>query len=269
MTNEPPPYPGDPNTSTGDLPAYGSTPPPQGGYPPPPPGGYPPAPGGYGGAPYSATDAIGYGWRKFKDNAGVLIAATLIVFLGGLALGVLSEVIAPSPSYFTPGGDFDFDAGATAASLAAQAITGTFVYILVAMLTRGALDVVDGGTFNIGKAFGVLNISRVLITGLVLSILSAVGFALCVLPGLIFSIFSYFTIYFVVDKDQDPIQSIGSSFSLVGRNLGNALLTGLLTVLVLLGGALLCLVGLLAAIPVITLAGAYAFRRFQGEPVAP
>ncbi|WP_332663636.1 hypothetical protein [Aeromicrobium sp.] len=270
MTNEPPPYPGEPNPSSGDLPSYGSTPPPpQGGYPPPPPGGYPPAPGGYGAAPYSAPDAIGYGWRKFKDNAGVMIAATLIVFVGGLVLGILSEVIAPSPSYFAPGGDFDFDAGATVASLVAQAVTGTFVYILVAMLTRGALDVVDGGNFDIGRAFGALDIVKVLITGLLLSVLSTIGFALCVLPGLIFSIFAYFTIYFVVDKDQDPVQSIGSSFSLVGRNFGDALLTGLLAVLVLLAGTLLCLVGLLAAIPIITLAGAYAFRRFQGEPVAP
>jgi uncharacterized membrane protein len=85
----------------------------------------------------------------------------------------------------------------------------------------------------------------------------------------VLSIFTFFTIYFVVDKDQNPIQSIGSSFSLVGRNFGNGLLTGLLAGFVLLAGALACLVGLLAAVPIITLAGAYAFRRFQGGPVAP
>ena len=31
------------------------------------------------------------------------------------------------------------------------------------MLTRGALDVVDGRGFDIGKAFGSLNITKVLI----------------------------------------------------------------------------------------------------------
>jgi uncharacterized membrane protein len=264
MTNEPPPYPGE--SGPDDLPAHGSTPPPQGGYPPPPPGGFQPPVGG--GSPYSAPDAIGYGWRKFKDNAGVMIAATLIVGVATIVLGTLSEVIAPSPSFFTSG-DFDFDAGATVASLVAQAISGTIGYILIAMLTKGAIDVVDGGTFDIGKAFGALNLVNVLITGLLISVLSTIGFTLCILPGLIFSIFAYFTIYFVVDKDQDPIEAIGSSFSLVAANFGNGLLTGLLAVLVLLAGALLCLVGLLAAIPIITLAGAYAFRRFQGEPVVP
>jgi uncharacterized membrane protein len=102
-----------------------------------------------------------------------------------------------------------------------------------------------------------------------LSVLSTVGYLLCVLPGIVFAIFSFFTIYFVVDKGSDPVAAIGSSFSLVGGNFGNALLTGLLAALVLLAGALLCLVGLLAAVPIVSLAGAYAFRRFQEQPVAP
>ncbi|VXC00415.1 hypothetical protein [Aeromicrobium sp. 9AM] len=268
MTNEPPPYPGEPNPPASDLPAYGSTPPPQGGYPPPPPGGYPPAPGGYGGAPYSAPDAISFGWRKFKENAGAMIVATLVVVIGTIVLGVISELIAPSPALFTSDG-FQFDAGPMLASVVAQTITGTVGYILAAMLTRGSLDVVDGGRFDIGRAFGALDIPKVLITGLLLSVLSTVGYLLCVLPGIVFAIFSFFTIYFVVDKGSDPVAAIGSSFSLVGGNFGNALLTGLLAALVLLAGVLLCLVGLLAAVPIVSLAGAYAFRRFQEQPVAP
>ncbi len=268
MTNEPPPYPGESNPATNDLPAYGSTPPPEGGYPPPPPGGYPPAPGGYGGPPYSAPDAISYGWRKFKENSGVMIVATLIVVAGAIVLGIISEVIAPSPALFTNDG-FQFEAGAMLASFVAQTITGTVGYVLAAMLTRGSLDVVDGGRFDIGKAFGALDIPKVLITGLLLSVVSTVGYLLCLLPGIVFAIFSFFTIYFVVDKGSDPVGAIGSSFSLVGRNFGNALLTGLLGALVLIAGALLCLVGLLAAAPIVSLAGAYAFRRFQGQPVAP
>lgn len=277
MTNEPPPYPGDPNPSTNDLPAYGSTPPPEGGYPPPPPGGYPPpppggyppAPGGYGGAPYSAPDAIGYGWRKFKQNAGVMIGATLIVAVGAIVLGILSEAIAPSPNFVTNGGEFDFEVGASIASLIAQTITGTIGYILFAMMAKGALDVVDGGSFDIGRAFGALDIPKVLLVGLLLSVATTAGYLACILPGLIFSIFSFFSIYFVVDKAKDPVEAIGSSFTLVGRNFGNSLLTGLLAVLVTIAGALLCLVGLLVAVPVVTLAGAYAYRRFQGQPVAP
>ncbi|KAA1399699.1 hypothetical protein [Aeromicrobium ginsengisoli] len=273
-TNEPPPYPGDSNPPTNDLPAYGSPPPPpgsypppQGGYPPPPGGGHYPAPGGYG-MPYSAPEAIGYGWRKFKENAGAMILATLIVIAGTIALGALSEVIAPSPSMFTSDG-FELELGASVASLIVQTITGTVGYLLYAMLTRGALDVVDGARFDIGRAFGALNVGSVLVAGLLVSLGTTVGTLLCILPGIVFSIFAFFTLFFVVDKKHDPVSSIGASFTLVGRNFGNGLLTGLLALLVLLGGAVLCLVGLLAAFPIAMLAAAYAFRRFQGQPVAP
>jgi uncharacterized membrane protein len=264
-TNEPPP---DPNTPTSGLPPYGSVPPPEGGYPPPPYGGYPPAPPG-GATPYNASDAIGYGWRKFKENAGPMVLATLLVAAVSIALSFISEQIAPSPSFVSSDGTFEFDGGGLGASLVAQPVVGVFAYIFIAMLTKGALDVVDGKKFDIGRAFGALNFGKVLLAGLLISIVSNIGFLLCVIPGLIFAIFAYFTMFFVIDTDQDPVQSILSSFKLVGENFGQALLSGLLAALVLIGGALLCLVGLLAAFPIITIAGAYAFRRFQGQPVAP
>ena len=264
--NEPPAS--DPYSSSGDLPAYGSTPPPSGDFPPPPPGGYPPAPPG-GGSPYSAPDAIGYGWRKFQANAGAMVLATVLVVAVTVALAFIAESIAPSPSMVGYDGGFEFDGGGLAASLVVQTIIGAAGYFFIAMFSMGALHVVDGKKFEIAAAFAPLKFPKILLTGLVLSIATTIGFALCVLPGIIFAIFSYFTIYFVIDKDEDPFQAIQSSFKLVGDNFGNALLSGLLSVLVLLGGALLCLVGLLAAIPIATIAGAYAYRRFQGQPVAP
>jgi len=197
-----------------------------------------------------------------------MIVATLIVAAGSIALGILSEVIAPSPALFTKDG-FQLEVGASLASGVAQTITGTIGYLLYAMLVRGALDVVDGGRFDIGRAFGALKVPDVLVAGLLVSLATTIGALLCLLPGLVFSVFAFFTLYFVVDRRHDPVSSIGASFTLVGRNFGNALLTGLLSFLVLLAGALLCLVGLLAAVPISTLAGAYAFRRFQGQPVAP
>lgn len=266
-SNEPPPH--DPYDSASNLPSYGSAPPPpEGGYPPPPPGGYPPpVPGGP--APYDASAAIGYGWRKFKENAGPMILATLLVVAVSIALAVLSEVIAPSPSMVASDGSFEFDGGGLGASIVVQTIVGILSYFFAAMLTRGSLDVVDGKTFEMGAAFAALNVSKVLLTGLVLSVVSTIGFFLCIAPGIIFTIFAFFTIYFVIDSDQDPIQAIGSSFKLVSANFGQALLSGLLAALVILGGALLCGVGLLAAIPVVSIAAAYAFRRFQGQPIAP
>lgn len=198
-----------------------------------------------------------------------MVLATLLVMAVSIALALISEVIAPSPSMMSSDGSFEFDGGGLGASLIVQTIVGAITYFFFAMLAKGALDVVDGKKFEMGPAFAGLNTGKVLLTGLVLGVVSTIGFFLCIAPGIIFTIFAFFTIYFVIDADQDPFQAIGSSFRLVSANFGQALLSGLLAFLVVLGGAVLCLVGLLAAIPVVTIAAGYAFRRFQGQPVAP
>jgi hypothetical protein len=266
-TNEPPPYPGDPTPAGSGLPSYGSVQPPEGGYPPPPPGGYPPPVGGT--SPYSAPDAIGYGWKKFKENVGPFILGTLLVAVTLLALSFISQAIAPTPSLLNSDGQLEFDAGGTFAALVAQTITGTIGYIFSAMLVRGAIDVTYGESFGIGKAFSRLNVGKVLLTGLFLSVLTNIGIALFVLPGLVFGLFSFFTIYFVVDKDVDPFEGMASSFKLVAANFGDGFLTGLLAALVLIAGVICCLVGLLAAVPIVTLAAAYAYKSFTAQPIAP
>jgi uncharacterized membrane protein len=259
-TNEPPPYPGQPNPSGSDLPSYGSTPPPpEGSYPPPPAGGYQPPIGG-GGA-YSPTDAIAYGWKKFTQNVGPLILGALILIVSSIVLSALASAIAPSPGF-----TFELE---TISSLIAQIITGTVGYIFSAMLARGALDIVEGESFNVGRAFSKLNISAVLVTGLMLSVFTIIGFTLLLLPGIVFTIFSFFTMYFVVDKGLAPFEALTASFKLVSANLGNAVLTALLAFLVILVGLIALCVGILVAIPVITIAAAYAYKKFLGEPVAP
>ena len=88
-TNEPPPYPGEPNPSANDpqspppLPSYGSTQPPEGSYPPPPPGGYPPpAPGGYG-APLEGN----------KPALWSMITGIISLFCCGVILGPVAIVL--------------------------------------------------------------------------------------------------------------------------------------------------------------------------------
>jgi uncharacterized membrane protein len=276
-TNEPPEYPNYPgaegnqppaaNGPTSDLPAYGSVPPPDG-YSPPPGGHYPPpAPGGSASG-YDATAAFGYAWRAFKANAGPLVLATVVVAVIVLALSFISNAIAPQPEFLTADAQFSFDGGALLSNFIAQTIVGGITYVFGAMLIRGCLDVTEGRAFSMSEAFARLPTAKVFLTGIVLSLLTTLGILLCILPGIIFSIFAFFTIYFVLDRDESVFAAIGSSFRTVGNNFGQALLSGLLAILVILAGALALVVGLLVAAPVVTLAAAYAYRSFTGQPIA-
>lgn len=276
-TNEPPPYPGDSTpgetppppapggSGTSDLPTYGSVPPPEGGTPPPPPPP-PSAPGGSA-EEFSAPAAIGWGWDKFKENVGPILIAVLIFIVGSIVVNILAGVVSGGGgSPFGPSADaMDFDIGDFLANIVATAVTT----VLAAVFARASLDVVDGKPFDFLGSFSKVNILNVIIASVLVSIIVTIGFILLVIPGLIALFLTYFTTLYVVDDDAgSPVQAISDSVKLVSSNVGDALLLALLSVLVLIAGAIALLIGLVVAYPVVALASAYAYRRFRGQPVA-
>ena len=102
-----------------------------------------------------------------------------------------------------------------------------------------------------------------------MSVIVTIGFILLVIPGLIALFLTYFTTLFVVDDDaESPVKAISDSVKLISSNVGDSLLLALLSILVLIAGAIALLVGLIVAYPVTALAAAYAYRTFRGQPVA-
>lgn len=279
-SNEPPPYPGDPGpddnppasgsgeSPTSGLPSYGSVTPPEGSTPPPPP----PPPGAPGGSDeaFSAGAAIGWGWGMFKKNVGQLVLATVILVVVSLALGMIGAIAGPSDSgLFDPSAtSFSFDSGGFFWSIVMSVLVSAVTFVVTTAVSRASLDLADGGTFDIGSAFGKIDVGTALIAGLLVGVLTQIGFMLLVIPGLLVAFFTFFTSYFVAEGSS-PVESIQKSFSLVAANFGNALVLAILCILVLILGVIALCVGLLAAIPVTFLASAYAFRRFQGQPVQP
>lgn len=257
-SNEPPPYPGDIGPTSG-LPSYGSVQPPAGSYPPPPDwGGFQPPVGGS--IPFSATDAIGYGWRKFKDNVGPVLLSMLVLFVVEIALSVIGS------------GGFSMDTTGlhfSAVGLVWQILTTIIGYIIGGAVIRASLDVTEGKKFNLLDAVRRVPYAQVVIVSLLATILELIGLIALIVGAFIVAWFLVFATYFVVDKAQQPIEAIKSSVSLVGANVGNTIVLFLLSIAVGLLGAVACGVGLLVAIPVIVFAWSYAYKSFLGESVAP
>ena len=213
---------------------------------------------------FSATDAIGWGWRKFTENVGPILLGVLIVFVVTVVTNILAGLASGGGgSPFGP--DMEFSVAGFLANIVATAIS----VVLSAVFARAALDVVDGQPFDFMGAFGRLNFVNVLIAALLVSVIVTIGFILLVIPGLIALFLTYFTTLFVVDSDaESPVKAIGDSVKLVSSNVGDSLLLALLSILVLIAGAIALLVGLIVAYPVTALAAAYAYRSFRGQPVA-
>jgi uncharacterized membrane protein len=278
MSDQPPYPPEDPN-----LPPSAATPPPTPPYggsygtpppPPPPPthdgeGGY----GGYGYPAYDVIEAVKYGWKKFMENAGAFVVMGLLTFV---VVGVLSTLgRALSGGFDASDGQYGFSMGVGVG--AGFSLVGTLFNILAniagvflsAALARGALDAAEGRKVEIGAMFTRWNPVQVWILSILVGIGTMIGVILCILPGIAFAFFTWYSTYFVVSEGQGAIDAIMSSLRFTADNIGNLLLLFLLAVVICILGACACFVGLLVAIPVTTIAAAYTFKTLRGQPVAP
>ncbi|WP_246181200.1 hypothetical protein [Nocardia ninae] len=244
----------------GNVPSYGA--PPQGGMQQPgmlPPQGTPPT-YGYQQAAASAPgtldvgQALSYGWERFRSNPGPwmgVIACGLVIYLGFVLVVQLTD-----PTTLLP------------VLLIFLAVLAA-VWLLQAAMVRGALYETDGYKPHFGSYFRFVNAGNVLITALLAFLLTVIGAALCLVPGLIAGILCMFSLHFVVDQNEGPFEAIKSSATLVVTNIWPVLLLALSVLFVTFVGVLLCGLGLLVAGPVAVMAVTYAYRTLTGGTVSP
>ena len=300
MTDQPPPegfpppggYP--PPPPPGPPPGSYPPPPPPGAVAPPPPGyggGWAPAPGGYPGAPgqfgpggpvqFSVGDGLSWAWNKFAKNAVPLIVASLIfgIIMAVLSVGLQLVASAMSPTTVTSysdGNDFGYSAWSTDLGFGGMVVLflGGLVVLAVAgaiasAYLGGLLDIADGRPVTVGSFFRPRNIGAVVLAAVLVGIITEIGYALCILPGVIASILLMFAIIAVVDRNYSPVDSIKASFDVAKTNFGPVFLVWLITSLLVIAGALLFGVGLLVAMPLAALLHVYAWRRLTGGQLAP
>ena len=278
-----PPPPGSYPPPPGSYPPPGGyPPPPPGGYPPPPPagGGYAPPPPGYGVSRYSVGEAMSWAWQKFARNAVPLLVATLVF---GAIVGVLASLVGPllqavSPETFTAYESGDDLIETTTSTLNGSGFAVLILATIVLLIVGGAiasayygglLDIADGRPVSIGSFFRPRNLPAVIAATLIVGVLASIGNLLCVLPGLLVTIFALFSTVAIVDRNLSPIDGIRASIDIAKANFGQVLLAWLVSLTILVVGALLCGVGLLVAAPVSYLFLVYTYRKLSGGAVAP
>ncbi|WP_244931396.1 hypothetical protein [Nocardioides sp. W7] len=260
-TNEPPVDPPAPPPPGGEYPSYGAPPPsaPYGGAPDA--GGYgalPPS-GGYGAPPtgpsgYSVGTAWSYGWSKFTANVGQILIAVLVL------VGV--QIVAQILGYIVD----DALVLRWVFSLAAWVLS----MIIGAGIVRAALDITEGKTVNAANILAPHKLGEVVIASLLTGVATFIGLILCVLPGLAVMFFTSFTLYFLMDREElGAIDAIRASFDFTWNNASNVIVWFLVSLATWFVGALLCGVGLIAAVPVVLIGTAYTYKKLTGQPVAP
>ncbi|GII98164.1 putative membrane protein [Sediminihabitans luteus] len=261
--------------SQGGYPPAGGYPPPGGGYPPP--GGFPSAPppqepwgapASYGG-PVRVGQAVGYGWDKFKSNAGVWILAVIVI---GVISGIVSGIFSPQVRALQ---DVDWSdpesievPALTFGSALLGAIGAVISFVVQSLASHGALAQTRKARVSLGDFFAVRNLGGIVLLGVVIGLINLV---LAFVPFfgalaiLVINFFLTFALMFVIDKGENALTAIGSSFRLVADSPGVVILTILAVIGLTILGFVLCFVGLLVTFPIASIAVAFVYRRLIGE----
>jgi uncharacterized membrane protein len=102
-----------------------------------------------------------------------------------------------------------------------------------------------------------------------LQLVPYVGSLIAAVIGVAVSLFTAFTTVAIVDRGLSALDGIRTSIGIVRARFGESLLVWLVSQSLLVVGALLCGVGLLATAPIALLLVVYAYRKLSGGAVAP
>ena len=212
----------------------------------PPPFGSPP-PGG--GSPDVGV-ALSYGWKKFQQNVGPLLAVVLIPVAVQVVLSIISRSIVNS----VPGALLFNVLG-----VVVGAVAGIGIYQMALMITAGQ-------PADIGKAFTYDRWGEWIVFSFVFGLMVGVGLVLCIIPGLFVLAFFGLAPFYFLDGRMSFGESLSASRSAVQRN--GLAFPILLSIVVGILGIIACVIGVFVTEPIAYLAVAFLYRYAAGQPVA-
>lgn len=200
---------------------------------------------------FSIGDAVGFGWKKFKEQPGFFIAFVIVVFfvqavISGIEGGLEKADIATG-------------------LIGIVSLIGFIVSLILGLWqVRISLNVADGkpGAFSDFNAIVPL-IGKGILTQLLYMVIVFVGLLLLVIPGLIWLIKYQYALYFVIDKGMKPFEALEASGKLTDGVKWQLVLFNIVIGLINLAGALLIGIGLIVSVPVSIIAAGYVYRQMQ------
>lgn len=102
------------------------------------------------------------------------------------------------------------------------------------------------------------------LSNILITFFFAIGFAFCIIPGLLVAAIYIFTPLFILEKNMDFWTAMEASRKVVSKYLFEITVFIIVQSIILLVGVLLCGVGLLIAMPVVMAATAYAYDDLVG-----
>lgn len=224
-----------------------------------------------GSEPISVGACVKRGFDITKRNFGTIILVGLTYFAVVIAASAVFTAMDSALGFTPPAKDVQIDeaGGFTRVNWTATGpIDGIFSQVLSIFLALGlariGLNLVSGNDVSVAMLFGG---GRKLLPAIGASILFGlmvgVGILLLIVPGIYLALRYGQFMNAMVDRDLGVIDSLKYSSSITTNNRLNLFLLALLSIAIVIAGALALVVGLIFAYPVVWLSWMVAFRWMQ------
>lgn len=217
---------------------------------------------------FSISEAISFGWETFKKQPLFWIIVTII------------EIVIGSLGSFTDRGGSSSDSAENMRRVAEvdpalALLLGVlgFVFMIVSMgvqlgATRLELDAVEGNPLDyktLFSQFDVMKLVKFFVASVLYGLLVGLGLLLLIVPGIYFALKYQFYPYFIVSKNAGIMESGKLSAEITKGVKIQILGFWLMSLVIVIAGALALGVGLLVAIPVVSIGYAYVFNKLRSH----
>ena len=203
---------------------------------------------------FSASSVIQFGWETFKKRPWFFIGAAAVLVLLYAVAGAI-----------TGGVNAAFGGSSGDETLAGKLVS----YALGVLISMGAAAFFLAAhdrpeTVELAALWHPQPFLKYLGTSLLATLAVGIGLLLFIVPGLVAMVLFMFSPFLVIDRELGPIEALKESVRVTEGNRWPLLGFVLLLMLIVLAGTLALGVGLLVAIPVVSLAMVHAYRLMSG-----
>jgi hypothetical protein len=216
-------------------------------------------------------DWIGEGWNMFAAewkvwvlNALVFALVTVVPLLGMYFFFFIGMAAASSA-----GGGPEVGVLLIGLFFVVVLLVGLLSMYVAAGMYRCAFKQLRGEPISTSDIFTAGDcFLQCLLAYILISILTTIGFLLCIVPGFIVMGALYFTLPLIVERKMGPAEAMQASRDATRGDLFMFILFALVVAFLAQAGSYLCYVGMLATLPLHFTIGAVAFRDCFGVPGA-
>lgn len=198
---------------------------------------------------FEIKEAISFGWQSVWKNVWFWIS---LVLISGVASWLNDSI----------SNNLTTDSG--------KAIVNVIYFFISAFITLGitriTLNYIDKKQteYSDFKSTSKVYFNYVLAT-ILYTLIVVAGFILLIVPGIIWALQYSMYGYLIIEKGYDPIQALKKSLEITRGERLHLLVLGLCLLGIIILGALALFVGLVIAIPITWIAGAFVYRKLMAK----